>query len=192
MIFHANSLSALKCLEKFEKHYQNGADDLDPKVLEKIKRCGYSVLLVAGDEPVLSDGQLGEIDEKTLLALLDAWRSIRNITGKQRNVLKKSWHVIDTIGESILINLTSRSRSVRRFSQSENKEFFFILLTEAEPYGLPAYELLMLSNLWQLKQGLFPLHAAGLSTKVLCIYLPDLRARGKAPWQRSAAQLVIK
>jgi hypothetical protein len=165
MIFHTFSLSALESLEKFEEYYQHSTDGRDHILLEKIKRCPYQVLLVASDELSLSDGHPVGIDEKSLLALSDAWRSICGATGRRQAIQEKSWQVIDGIGERIPFHMLSVSRYVRRFCQFKDEEILFILLTGDEPKGLPTDELWMLCDLWQLKQGLFPLHASGIQHK---------------------------
>jgi hypothetical protein len=162
MIFHAFSVAALKSLEKFEKYYQHSLDRLDRVVLEKIKQSGFQVLLVASDELVLGEGQPAFIDKNNLFLLSNAWRTICGTTSRQQAVQRKSWQVIDGVGTSIPFRLPSTSLYVRRLSQHQDDDIFFILLTEDEPKGLPAFELIMLSNLWQLKQGFFLLHTAGV------------------------------
>jgi hypothetical protein len=104
-------------------------------------------LLVAWDELVLTDGQPSGIDEKTLRALSDAWRSILVETGK-RAALKKSWRMIKQISEGVPLNLVNKSLILRRFRQSEDEDFFIILLTGDEPVGLPEYEIVRLCDLW--------------------------------------------
>jgi len=64
MIFHVHSFAALKSLEIFEEHYQNRVVGRNPQVLEKVKRCGYHIWLVAGDGMVLSDEQPGELTKR--------------------------------------------------------------------------------------------------------------------------------
>jgi hypothetical protein len=165
MIFLAFSSSARESLEIFVEHYQHSADDQDQLFFEKIERCAFQVLLVAGDEPVLGDIHLVGIDEKTLLALSDSWRSICGTTSRQRAVQKKSWQVIDGIGERIPFHMLSVSQYVRRFYQFNDEEILFILLKGDEPHGLPVNELALLSDHWQLKQGFFALHASGVQHK---------------------------
>jgi hypothetical protein len=165
MIFHAHSLLALKCLEKFEVHYQEKVDGQDPQVLEKVKRCGYQVVLIAGDKLALGGGRPTMIDKKTLLALSAAWRSICAVDGRQKTALNKSWQIIDLIGEGIHFNWESPSLYIRRFRQPAEEGFIFILLSGAERVGLPAYELFLLSHIWQFEQGFLPVHASGIQHK---------------------------
>jgi len=193
MIFHALSLSALKCLEKFEEHYQHSSDNLTRIELEKIKRCGYRVVLVAGDELVLSGEQPAVVDEKTLLALSNAWRSICGVTNRPQVVQKNSWQVIDRISEGVLLP-SHRSFILRRFQQLEDEDLFIILLTGNELHGLPAYELLMLCDFWQLSLGFFHLHACGVQHNRYLYLFTGPSDAGKstvAALSRSAGDQVI-
>jgi hypothetical protein len=165
MIFHAYSPVALKCLEKFEAHFQGYTSGQDPQVLEKVKRCGYQTWLVAGDEMNFRGICQRGVNKNTLLALSEAWRSICNEEKMSKPSPGTFWQKVDQIGEGIPFYWNSPSLYIRRFRQPPEENNIFIFLTGEERLGLPAYELMLLSNLWQLEQGFFLLHSSGVLHK---------------------------
>ena len=162
MIFYALSSISNECLERFFAHYRDIEDHQSLKLIEKVESCCYRVYLIAGDR-LVEFGFLPEtIDKITLVEISHAWVSICDAKDTSNSEIDKYWQVIDQIGDSISFDQKTVNKYIRRFRQSADEEIFFILLTGAEPSGLPAYELLLLSNIWQFKHGFFPLHASGI------------------------------
>jgi hypothetical protein len=189
MNFYAFSLLAQKSLRKFQEYHLHSADSRARTLLEKTKRCGYQVLLVAPDPPIVIDDYPEGMDEQSLRALSDAWRSILATPSRQRAAQKEAWQVIEKISTGVPANQSHKSIVLRRLHQPSDADFYILLLTEDEPAGLPAHILLILCELWQLKQGRLTLHASGIRERDRLFLFLGSSGAGKSTIAKMSSRL---
>jgi hypothetical protein len=147
-------------LLKFKQFDVPGSSSVLLLLFKKMEFCDYKVLLIADDKP--ADLNLnGSFDPDLVMKLSLAWQSVCGEGMTDLAVQRKAWAFIDQVGESIPWK-TAKSPRVRRIRNDMEGNSFFILISGKEEFGLPAYELLYLCNLCQIKKGFLPVHAAGV------------------------------
>jgi hypothetical protein len=158
--FFSLSSRSDQALSRFKQFEAADTSSVLSLLFKKIELCDYKILLIADDKPAVLNLN-GHFDSDLVMKLSVAWQSVRGKGNADLAVQTKAWEFIDQIGESIPWR-TAKSPRVRRIRNDPDGNSFFILLSGKEPFGLPTYELLYLCNLSQIKQGSFPLHAAGV------------------------------
>jgi hypothetical protein len=165
MEFISYSLDGDRALWMYEQAVSVKNDTFIDNFKGKIDLCSHTVHLISRDEIIAERLCQDDFYIDQIIHLFDTWKEM----GKSVADLptqKKYWEQIDRIGCMEPIEDNKRSSPVLgRFSGVGCKDHFFILLSGRETSGLPFYEIYYLANLWQLEQGAFPLHAAGVVHK---------------------------
>jgi hypothetical protein len=126
---------------------------------KKLELCNNLVYLIADDEPYPKREKL---ENPKISNLINAWRSLRSDGMSDLAVQKTGWQEINTLGIAFGNSTQKNNPVVWQLRNDNNEGEFFILLTGLEPDGLPKYELLLLSNLYQVMQGSLPIHCSGV------------------------------
>jgi len=126
----------------------------------KMDLCSYQVHLIARDKITTDRLRQSSLSAETLLQLSKAWqetdwRASRPLSSDL------NWKVIRKIAPTSSLSL-AKNQHLRRFAGPHNSNNHLLLLSGDEAFGLPAYAILFLCNLWQLENGLLPIHAAGI------------------------------
>ena len=156
MKFFPLSLNAQSGLSLFYQRCQVPHGEIGKVFPKKINACDCDVLLIAKDDLDLDLAGKSPIDLKILKTLSEAWVGL---DGYETNA------IIENIGMGVPINYIHGdliSRILWRFKKKHGEKKYFLLLTGKEPLGLPVFELMVLSNLWQMDQGCLPIHASGV------------------------------
>ena len=127
--------------------------------------CDFQIVLVTLDGPNMERLNGSSYDAHTLSVLFSAWRSIAE---NSINIYKQkqAWRIIDQIGRTLQSGRKSRSSPIlRRFKTDLTYNQYFLLLNGREPQGIPVSELGPLCNIWQVANGRFPMHGAGVIHK---------------------------
>jgi hypothetical protein len=138
---------------------------------KRMALCLYQISLITTDSAeqtkIYSDKKA-----KQLTLLFQSWKVICDRRGGSD--ADKAWTTINSLGDAIRIvgdeiqtspsNLAEEIKNIRlyRFSNDSAKKDYFILLDGKEEFGLSLYYIYVLTNIWQMEQGKFVLHAAGL------------------------------
>ena len=159
MIFFPVTQNSQTGLFNFIQRCRDGNGEIDSVILKKIQLCDYEILLITKDQLDLELASRTSISKDILKLISEAWSKI---DGFGANDIGEDypWSVITRIGKGVPMFRGARSRILWSFSGHPRKNVFFIFLTGEEPLGLPIFELMMLSNLWQLDQGYLSVHAS--------------------------------
>ena len=139
----------------------------------KVQLCSYSLLLVAKDKPSPPlNGEGGLLVE----GLYQAWHSI----SKSRVSLPAQEAGLKYFEELGAARVRQTNPYLWRFQDTARRNDFFLLLTGKETWGLPSYQLHLLSNLWQLEHRAFPVHACGIIREGQCYLFSGPSGAGKS------------
>jgi hypothetical protein len=149
-------------LKRFAEATNQGDHPLSILIKEKLALCDYKVLLIP-NVPYHSDNLCVDwFDSQELMDLHNAWECVRGEGLTNMIAQKCAWEIINKIGGVLSDNKGSSSMVLRSYNRDKGDNHFFILLTGKERDGLPTFELLILCNYWQIKNGRYPFHAAGV------------------------------
>lgn len=129
---------------------------------KKMALCGYRIFLIADDQ--LCTDRLTDFKTLGLLQIFNAWQNVQGKGLSDMAIQQTGWEIIEHYGQPFYDN-GIKTAIVWKFRSIKAKNAFFILLSGFERDGLPRYELLLLSNLWQLMNGALPLHSSGVVYK---------------------------
>lgn len=157
MRFRTFSRKADDALSKYLLMAEESTDS--STMQKKLELCDDLVYLLADDEPYHKQELF---ENPKILTLINTWRSLRCEGMSDLAIQKKGWQTIDNLGIAFG-NINRKNNPVIWQLRDENKkDEFFFLITGQEPEGLPKYELLLLSNLYQVMQGSLPIHCSGV------------------------------
>jgi hypothetical protein len=128
---------------------------------EKIDICPYIIYLIGCGDLINSKSSLHE-DIKSISPVHAAWQYLnRNPSGISQG-LQQELDVIYKIGNRI--SNQHKEIGVRFFQLkgNPNNNTFFYLIKENDNLGIPVHLLRTLCNVWQVRNGHFPLHASGV------------------------------
>ncbi len=140
----------------------NRQDDLLQQSQLKVNRCPYQVHLIGGNPPLnYCDGKQVEIS-KTIHALHEIWSgSWKHIT-RDESLSPQAVELLQKIGQRVTATAADYNGLIYKFREGLCEQGFFIFLREEKQLKLPMFELIYLSQYWQLESGHFALHASAV------------------------------
>jgi len=138
---------------------------------KRMALCPYKISLITNDSAEQTKIYSDEKGKKLAL-LFQSWKVICD--GKRGSDTGKAWMTINSLGDAIRLLgdeikttpsfLGEENMNVRlyRFRNDSTKNEYFMFLDGKEEFGLSLFYLNVLANIWQMEQGKFVLHAAGL------------------------------
>ena len=133
--------------------------------LNKIDLCNYEILIISTDPPNIPWISKYPFDFKMILNIFNAWRVISENKFRNSPEVNSARETINRLGIGIPIFEGAKSESLYLFNNGVGKLQYFLLLPNNSSNSFPLFELLTLSNLYQLSQNSFPIHSSGIVHK---------------------------
>jgi hypothetical protein len=168
MHIHTYSKTSKEGLILFNKIFSNNYIPFHKALFKKIIRCDCNLMIIDLNELEI-DKNISSQEVQVIKTLSKIWKDCQIVADAGNPYYNKnSREILDIVDllffdrsmESINIGLMlTQSRLVQLNSEGLDK-WFVIFNKDYERYGLPSFQLSLLTNIYQLELGNLPLHAA--------------------------------
>jgi len=179
---------SIKTKQKINRFlYSNKINSKHNPLQKKMDLCEYKIILISTDQSEYN--KIKEFDYLELPKLFHTWGLIRGVGKVDSTIQTAGWKIIEQIGLPFYWRNGSKNSILWKFNHEKAKDIFFILLSGVEQNYLPRYELLFLSNLWQVMNGSLPVHGSGVIHKGSLFLFTGRSGTGKSTIAKSGLQM---